>query len=188
MNNYWVGKLSDGRLVLFDPDVQGSSEETVRLFVYDQKTMQDFPRVATRQSIKPFNHSPESQEVIDCYWLNFKVDNGEQVSTRNQVPIHMKPDVVNSHADARDFEGSVVEPENIEGTNSLGSAKPQVIRQNTEIDDENKIDPRFSDLHEEMINDMSRSGSGSYQKDSYYYDYSTDDQEALDSDDFLDDY
>jgi hypothetical protein len=67
MSIYWIGKLNDGRIVLYDPEIQLGLENEVRLYIYGVNIIEEFPKVPTRQSIKSVNNSPDRKKVIYRY-------------------------------------------------------------------------------------------------------------------------
>jgi hypothetical protein len=165
MAKYWVGKLKDGRLVLYDPEAQVGKEDSVRLFVYNLKRMEDFPKITTRQSIKPYNKNPNCQMVIDRYLSHQIETKRESIPSINESKEKGEP-AENNHQSKQS--GYEYKPDNTPDMEEPG-------------------DPRFDDLREEIERDVNRYVYRRYHKETDFYTYSTEDSDGLESDDFLDD-
>lgn len=190
MSNYWVGKLPDGNLVLYDSNLQAENIEDVRLFVYYRNCLDDFPRVHTHEIVRTVKDPIVLSRVNQSYleWQETERNKVNLVKVHGEIQEN-ENSVKNELVDSSNRNRSCDEPPHIT-TYSFDPTEEEPQSGNDEVEDGvSKVkDRRFEDLEIETWKDMTRRGSLRFPPYSGDYDYSIDDPDSLESDDYLDDY
>ena len=165
MSNFWIGLLNDGRLLLYDYEIPQNDQGKVTLFDFSSKSINTFPRFQTRKNTETIDDNKIIDEVVQSY-LDYKnslsIDNNDPSRDIHQQRI-FEPEP--------DIDEDVIIIEDLEASNIDSSMKYSNDQNDTESEGAKKI--------------------GIYIRPNLKtpdYEYSDDDFDGLESDDYMDDY